>query len=638
MNAWILAWDQRQIVRDPLNLFQANIFHPFRDTLAYSETILAPALLAAPARLFTSNAIAIQNVSMLTAFLALALSCYLFFHWLTGDPVAAAAGAVIVSLSPVRFAQLGQVQLLHTAAFPLLVYSLWSFLESRRARFGALFAAAVLFELLSSFYLGLMALLASAIVALGAVVRLGPRHALKSCWLLSPWVAAIVLVAVPFVLPYHRLAETFGHTRPLELETLNWASHKDYLKPMWESFGSRIFGFDWSLPRGRSLYLGSIVVALALFAFLRSRDQGRRERMAVFVLGSLGAVFMMLSFGGWRTIRGQRLRLPFYWLHELPGFEGIRATSRFAIVVDLAVVGLAVIGLAVLSRIVTARHGRASAAVLAAGIGAFGLLERAPRLPFAPGESVEVGAEVPHVYRWLASDSADARVLELPMAVGPGEREPWDVVPYRMVYFSTIHWKPIVNGVSAYVPPGYPELTQRMWSFPAASAIDTLLDLPINRVVVHRNLYASPIPTSLFDERFRVRHDCAEDLVLELDGRAIDRPSLKPTLSILSRSASAAWLALEWSGDAPEFLYPPVRLALTVGAVDPDGAERKTELVRWVTDPRSRRTFRIEAGGRARSLSIEAQTDSGESASATVELADEAARMNSRRQPPSPTS
>ena len=45
---WILAWDAHQLATDPLHLFDANIFYPERDTLAYSDHLLPQAVMAAP--------------------------------------------------------------------------------------------------------------------------------------------------------------------------------------------------------------------------------------------------------------------------------------------------------------------------------------------------------------------------------------------------------------------------------------------------------------------------------------------------------------------------------------------------------------------------------------------------------------
>ena len=48
LNAWILAWVAHQLPRDPLNLFEANIFYPAHDSLAFSEPLIVPALMGAP--------------------------------------------------------------------------------------------------------------------------------------------------------------------------------------------------------------------------------------------------------------------------------------------------------------------------------------------------------------------------------------------------------------------------------------------------------------------------------------------------------------------------------------------------------------------------------------------------------------
>ena len=46
LHEWTLAWLAHQIVRDPLHLFDANIFYP--DQLAYSDHLFMPGILVAP--------------------------------------------------------------------------------------------------------------------------------------------------------------------------------------------------------------------------------------------------------------------------------------------------------------------------------------------------------------------------------------------------------------------------------------------------------------------------------------------------------------------------------------------------------------------------------------------------------------
>ena len=43
LNEWIMAWVAHQLPRDPGHLFEANIFFPAHDALAFSEPLIVPA-------------------------------------------------------------------------------------------------------------------------------------------------------------------------------------------------------------------------------------------------------------------------------------------------------------------------------------------------------------------------------------------------------------------------------------------------------------------------------------------------------------------------------------------------------------------------------------------------------------------
>jgi len=84
LNTWILAWDIHALLANPLNLFQANIFYPLPNTLAYSEHLFSSALLAAPLQLITGEPVVTYNVSLLLTFPLAAFGMYLLAKHLTG--------------------------------------------------------------------------------------------------------------------------------------------------------------------------------------------------------------------------------------------------------------------------------------------------------------------------------------------------------------------------------------------------------------------------------------------------------------------------------------------------------------------------------------------------------------------------
>ncbi|HXV98910.1 MAG TPA: hypothetical protein VEC93_10860, partial [Anaerolineae bacterium] len=77
LNTWILAWNSHALLTDPLNLFNANIFYPLPNTLAYSEHLFSSALLALPLQLISAEPIAAYNISLLITFPLAAFGMYL---------------------------------------------------------------------------------------------------------------------------------------------------------------------------------------------------------------------------------------------------------------------------------------------------------------------------------------------------------------------------------------------------------------------------------------------------------------------------------------------------------------------------------------------------------------------------------
>jgi hypothetical protein len=107
-----------------------------------------------------------------------------------------------------------------------------------------------------------------------------------------------------------------------------------------------------------------------------------------------------------------------------------------------------------------------------------------PRAGFATPEArVYRPARAPAIYRELAKTPADAVVVEMPL----GEPD-FDV---RSVYYSTAHWRRLVNGYSGFFPPHYPAL----WSVLANAMRDeelawrSLQELQVTHAVIHEGAY-----------------------------------------------------------------------------------------------------------------------------------------------------
>ena len=76
LNEWILAWVEHTLPRDPLHLFQANIFYPSNDVLAFSEPLIVPALLGAPVAWLGGSPVLVFNLLVIAGFALTALAGY----------------------------------------------------------------------------------------------------------------------------------------------------------------------------------------------------------------------------------------------------------------------------------------------------------------------------------------------------------------------------------------------------------------------------------------------------------------------------------------------------------------------------------------------------------------------------------
>ena len=73
---WVVNWVARTLVADPTNLYDANIFYPDKNTLAFSEANIAPGAVAVPFYWLTKNPYVTHNVVVLIAFVLAFVGAY----------------------------------------------------------------------------------------------------------------------------------------------------------------------------------------------------------------------------------------------------------------------------------------------------------------------------------------------------------------------------------------------------------------------------------------------------------------------------------------------------------------------------------------------------------------------------------
>jgi hypothetical protein len=221
------------------------------------------------------------------------------------------------------------------------------------------------------------------------------------------------------------------------------------------------------------------VVVLLLAGVAVSSASSRRDprvRMCAAVALGCAVVSMVPRLPGYERV------------HDLvPLFWALRAPTRLGQLVLLALAVLAAFGIAQLER----QWGRwrawpaiATTAVVLINVESF----RAP-LPYRPFNGI------PAVYQRLISETG-AVVAEFPIWE---RRQTFFNAPYMLN--STVHWKPLVNGFSGFLPASYLSLYEDLKDFPAGSAVESLRRRGITHVVLHdMKLYDATLATGTFEE------------------------------------------------------------------------------------------------------------------------------------------
>lgn len=465
LNAWIVAWVAHQLPRDPRHLFQANIFHPARDTLAFSEPLVAPALMAAPALWAGASPVLAHNLLLLAGLALSGLAAYgVAWRW-TRDRAAALTAGSLFAFNTHTLTRTAHLQALHAYGLPLaLLFA--DRLATRPGPHAAIGLAGCM--TLLAYTSGYLFVFATIMVAIVLVVRI--RH-----WSRSPGrvaagfalaAAVAALLVLPLYLPYRRAALEQGMTRTLDTVREFSASLPGYLATparVHRSWSARYL----SNPVD-AFFPGMTAAVLSCIALWRAVS-ARARRAEVLLLAAVGLAGVVLSLGP---------ATPFYGvLFDLyPPIRGLRAAARFGVLFLLAIAFLAAFGLAGMRQALSGSRWARPAAIAAV------LLVNAEAL-CAPFEYRRFDGISP-VYRLLADEPGPVVLAETPFYPPQAAFE-----NAEYVLNSTAHWRPLMNGYSGYTPASYRAVAWTFWYFPEERAIAAMRAAGVTHVTVHRRRF-----------------------------------------------------------------------------------------------------------------------------------------------------
>lgn len=513
LQTWVLAWNGHALLTDPLQVWQAPIFFPYPDTLAYSDHHLLLALATLPI-LALGEPILAYNLLLLASFalsgwavMLLALALGDAERPTAGELLAAFGAGAIFAFGTYRMTHLVHLQLLQTAWLPFALLFLHRYLRApdhggARRRDALLFGAFAGIQCVTALYYAYFTALALGLCVALWIAALG-WHSLRTRAPL-PWrqLGGLALgggvalaITVPLTLPYLSVYQYLGIVRsPRELD--NWSAPlQAYLATPPNNWLYGATDGLFAASGGEfALFPGFVTLGLALAgAWLGAQHGGthpvassRRRDVLFLVLLGLGGFVLSLG-SAVRLERGDEplpILLPYSVLYErLPGFGALRVPARWAMLAHLALAllaGIAALKLWHAKRRTSRMWGRAGLALtLIAAV-----LEHLA-LPVA----LAAPPPAPPVYAWLgAPEQRDIRaVLELPVGATPRGAE-LDRMTLRQFY-QMRHWRPLAAGYSGLIPFGVTDMLRRVQRLPDDETVRYLALLGVDTLVVHRNEY-----------------------------------------------------------------------------------------------------------------------------------------------------
>lgn len=506
---WILGWDVHAFLAQPLALFDANIFAPLPNTLAYAEHLIGSALLAAPVIWLTDNYFLATNLVALLSIPLSGFGAYLLARRLGASPQAAFLAGLIFAFAPPRFFRIAQLQLTTIQWIPFCLAWVHQYLDEGRPRHLRLALLMFTLQALSGGHGAVfLAVSVGALLLYRGVLGepLAPLRRLRDAGVIG--IATLLPIVLVF-LPYLDARDNAGLQRNLDgwgTSTASFFASPSHV----HTWIAQYFPETWRVGPDAYLFPGYLPLLLplaGLIAWLWTRradttSRPLRHNSALFyTILAVGCFWLLLGppYGIWQ------------WVYDWPVLNFIRVPTRFSLVLMLALGVLTALAFERLSRGWSARLRNVAATLCAVLL----ITEFAA----TPLQVADARTTIPAIDRWLATQPRPFVVAELPM---PGDADNISAMNDRNAGYmlhSMAHWEKTVHGFSGVLPDEHHMLYRAMSSFPNESAIARMRGLGVTHVLFHADM-TDPGTVAWVDGLFG---PWATDLLLvhqEADGRA----------------------------------------------------------------------------------------------------------------------
>jgi len=491
LNLWALTWTSEHLFAAG-SLFDANIFFPHLNTLAYSDHFIGQALISGPWYWLTGSPQIGYNVAWYAALVLTAWGGYLWVRSLIGEQpggeaAALVAGAVCLFVPGKRTALSHlQVMSLQGVTFSMLAMHA---LMKRPGWLPALgLTGALLYGALSSWYTAAYLAILLPVLGLAGLYFVepeAPRIRVAGWGALS--MAVVALLMFPVAAPFRAVQQELQFTRPVSelvetsLRPIDFVSSWSWLHEGWMPSGSGAGGY----------FPGFVAVFLGAVGLWVSRRRGERWPL---IYGVVAAGFVVLSLGPSLPLPGGGgVPMPYALLYNfVPGFGALRNPYRAAFIASLLFAvpvgyGARYFIEACRGRLLIGQRWRARPRIgrlapvtwtVAVSLAGLHLFEAWP----GPQQIAPLPEPPSTVYEWMAGQEERPATL-----VWPLPRPFDDNARYQL--WTVGGWTPLINGHSGLYPGDFAALYEVDAEFPEREFLAALKEqFPVEMIVAHFGL------------------------------------------------------------------------------------------------------------------------------------------------------
>lgn len=491
--AWIQNWVIHALTTSPLSLFDANIYYPYQNTLAFSDLFLTSSLLSfIPLRLI-GEPIAAVNFNLIFSLISLGFFIYLLSFYITKDFLASILSGLLVIFSPAILDKKVHLQILSIQWMALSILFFLMFIKSSKTRYLVLSALFFVLQSYNSFLPGyfLVFFFITALVLLAFY----KRKVLYSLLKLKNVSVIIVTIAllIPIIIPYYKVSLKYDAVRDirdsihfaLQPEDLLVTNEHSRLQSVLNTTNNfKQYPTNAEIKPG---YLGFVLTLLTVICFIYFVKYIKKKDFvfnSFFVTSLIG---LILSFGPALHLNRVTIHNPFpiilpyaLFYYVLPGFKGFRNSSRWEV---LFIICIAIVIGIILSKFLIKYRVRTRYLIyVALFLGVVLEFNFPMKFVFVPQKK-----DFPKEHSWLASMPQDSKSIIMPIY---NWNMPYSSEEIKREYYSTIHFRKTVNGYSGFSPSKWQEQAYYlMENFPKQEAIGRIKKLKVDHIIIKKDEY-----------------------------------------------------------------------------------------------------------------------------------------------------